>query len=230
MNKLWKRIFILLVSFFSLCILNLTVVERVQAYVDTKNYLNKKYNNESLNIKKVDLDLIYGRYLITVEPENSFWANPEFHVSWSLKSKDISLNERGDKRNGLYWSVDGWEREYARIVNEMIRQNYTGKYQDYYSDVAILACQNYDDSNEVNLVLHENEFPTKLMPAKIVFWFKEIPEEEKLFISEEGMKLKTLLSQAGYDFETYFLEFSTQGYQLIDENTCIPITDEQIYT
>lgn len=49
-------------------------------------------------------------------------------------------------------------------------------------------------------------------------------------MSQEGMKLKNILSQVGYDFDAYFLEFSTQGYQLIDENTCIPITDEQIYT
>lgn len=226
MGKIKKLIAALLLAALVAAVLYIPVFMRIQARVDVKDYLQQVYGAEPLRVSKSDLSILYGKYIFTVEPEGGSAENPAFQVHWSQRSKKVTIDTRERNEDRRYRTLQSWTQEYQRLVDDVIRQNYQGKFAAYYTDVKVITYNTQGVADDKlpfgDGIWTDAPFSADAVPVEIALYFCQVPEEQKANLQEEADGLQQLLAEAGYSFTVYYFQLDTEDYKMIAGETCEP--------
>ncbi len=227
MGKIKKLIAALLLAALVAAVLYIPVFMRIQAWIDVKEYLQQVYGTEPLKITNSDLDIIYGKYIMTVEPEVISRENQAFQVHWKHRSKRVIIDTRDRSGERRYRTLESWTQEYQQLVNDLLRQKYQGKFAEYYTDVKVITYNTADVADNKlpfsDAPWTDEPFPADAIPVEVALYFYQVPEELKTDLQEEAELLQQLLAEAGYSFTAYYFQLDTEDYKMVAGETCEPI-------
>lgn len=227
MSKIKKIIAALLLAALVAAVLYVPVFMRIQAWIDVKEYLQQVYGAEPLKITNSDLDIIYGKYIMTVEPEVISRENRAFQVHWKHRSKAVIIDTRDRSGERRYRTLESWTQEYQQLVNDLLRQTYQGKFAKYYTDVKVITYNTPDVADNKlpfsDAPWTDEPFIADAVPAEIALYFYQVPEEQKAALQEEAELLQQLLAEAGYSFTAYYFQLDTEDYKMVAGETCEPV-------